>query len=161
MNDEWNTRPTSDPGEIRFCAEMMAASDPWKYFGYTPQECERNLTDSSVRVDLAVGPNDRIIGFLASMANGVSFAPVMEYLCVAPDYRNQGVGRYLVRHFEEELYPEEKNLFLFVSDVNGVAARLYIRLGYLPVGALPDYNFPAQTEFLFRKTRGPKRNPDG
>ena len=30
-------------------------------------------------------------------------------------------------------------------------------LGYLPVGALPNYNLPMQTEFLFRKTRGPKQ----
>ena len=147
----------ADAKEVRLCAEMMAASDPWKYFGYTPDECERNLSDPDVRLDIAVVPAGEIVGFLASMAKGISFAPLMEYLCVAPDYRNQGVGRDFVRFFETVLFPDAKNLFLFVSDINRDAARLYTRLGYLPAGALADYNFPEQTEFLYRKTRGPKR----
>jgi ribosomal protein S18 acetylase RimI-like enzyme len=69
---------------------------------------------------------------------------------------NRGVGSGLIDFFEKELYPDAANLYLFVSDLNPNAQRLYLRLGYVPVGALPNYNLITQTEFMFRKTRGPR-----
>jgi ribosomal protein S18 acetylase RimI-like enzyme len=71
--------------------------------------------------------------------------------------RNKGIGTKLIKYFELTLYLEAHNLYLFVSDINPNAQRLYLRLGYLPVGAIPNYNLEMQTEFLFRKTRGPKQ----
>jgi ribosomal protein S18 acetylase RimI-like enzyme len=135
---------------------MMAASDPWRRFKYSETECYAKLTVPELRVDVADSDGE-VIGFLASMEHGVSMAPLMEYLCVTSTRRDLGVGTSLVAFFEHELFPEAPNLFLFVSDINPSAARLYTRLGYLPVGALPDYNYESQTEFMFRKTRRPKR----
>lgn len=78
-------------------------------------------------------------------------------LCVDSQHRSQGVGSRLIEHFEEVLFPAADNLYLFVSDINPDAIRLYVRLGYLQVGALPNFNLEMQTEFLHRKTRRPRQ----
>ncbi|ASW55791.1 N-acetyltransferase [Plantactinospora sp. KBS50] len=141
--------------DIKQCAEMMAASDPWKRLARSAQECETSLRHPNIRLDVAV-EGKAITGFLASLENGVGFEPLIEYLCVGEAARNRGVGSGLIDFFERKLYPESANLYLFVSDLNPNAQRLYLRLGYVPVGALPNYNLITQTEFLFRKTRGPR-----
>ena len=46
-------------------------------------------------------------------------------------------------------------MFLCVSDFNRGALRLYQRLGYELVGALPDFLVSGSAELLLRKTRGP------
>ena len=46
-------------------------------------------------------------------------------------------------------------MFLCVSDFNTGALRLYRRLGYELIGALPDFLVGGSAELLLRKTRGP------
>ena len=98
-----------------------------------------------------------MIGFLASVQYGVGLEPLLEYLCIDSEYRNKGVGAKLIEYFESTLYLQARNLYLFASDINPNAQRLYLRLGYLPVGGIHNYNLEMQTEFLFCKTRGPKQ----
>jgi ribosomal protein S18 acetylase RimI-like enzyme len=155
LKQEWEIRPVIDPAERICCAGMMATTDPWKYFKVNAEKCLHSLGSPDIRIHVAMA-GDVVKGFLASMEHGVGFAPLLKYLCVAPEWRNQGVGRSLVAYFEEVLFPDEMNLFLFVSDINPSAARLYRSLDYAQVGALPNYNHAAQTEYMFRKTRGPK-----
>jgi ribosomal protein S18 acetylase RimI-like enzyme len=135
----------------------MSTSDPWLSLHFSKDQCAQALARPELKLDGAVDEEGQLAGFLASVQNGLGLEPLMEYLCVAPDLRDSGAGTALINYFEGVLYPDARNLYLFVSDINPAAARLYIRLGYLPVGALPNYNLEMQTEFLFRKTRGPKQ----
>jgi len=151
----WTIRAIRSKGEISRCAEMMAASDPWKRFGVSKAQAEESLTHDQIRLDGAVDNDQIVLGFLASMQYGVGFEPLIKYLCVDSNYRSKGIGTNLVSFFES-LYSDAKNLYLFVSDINPNAARLYLRLGYVPTGALANYNVETQTEFLFRKSRGPR-----
>jgi hypothetical protein len=64
--------------DITQCAEMMAASDPWKRLARSARECEESLRHPSIRVDAAVEGNT-VIGFLASLENGIGFEPLIEY----------------------------------------------------------------------------------
>ena len=64
----------------------------------------------------------------------------------------------LISHFEDTLFPEADSLYLFVSDINPDAIRLYVRLGYLQVGVFPNFNLEGQTEYLHRKSRRPVRD---
>ena len=141
------------PDTIRICAEMMAASPPWSTLSFTIAQCEADLNHAALRVDAAVSEAGEILGFLASMALGIGFEPMIEYLCVSEANRNKGIGTKLISHFETTLFPQADNLYLFVSDINPRAMALYERKGYKRVGEMPDYNLPGQTEFIYRKSR--------
>lgn len=138
--------------EFSDCATMMLESNPWNKLYFTRAQCEEDLARPEMRVHGAVS-DGRILGFLASLSNGIGFEPMIEYLCVRDEYRNLGLGTKLISFFENMLFPEADNLYLFVSDINPDAIRLYVRLGYAQVGALPNFNLPMQTEFLYRKSR--------
>jgi ribosomal protein S18 acetylase RimI-like enzyme len=75
---------------------------------------------------------------------------------VAAGLRGQGVGRALMDHAEETLFRQVGDIFLLVSDFNQDAQGFYQRLGYHPVGAIPDYILPGVAELIYHK-RGPDR----
>lgn len=142
--------------EIEICAQMMATTDPWSYLQWSHAECETSLREEGLRLHGAYDEGE-LVGFLASLDHGIGFEPLIEYLCVAAHARDHGIGSALIHFFETKLHASARNLYLFVSDINDNAQRLYLRRGYLPVGALPNFNLTGQTEFLFRRTRGPLR----
>ena len=149
-------RRIQERDELERCAQLMSDSDPWKRLYFSYDQCLDSLSRPDIEVHGAwAGTEFR--GFLASLAVGISSEPLLEYLCIDADHRGQGVGSELIAYFEEVLFPDADNLYLFVSDINPEAIRLYVRLGYLCVGALPNYNITSQTEFLHRKSRRPKQ----
>ena len=77
-------------------------------------------------------------------------------MCVAPEFRDRGIGTKLIGFAEKIAFCRDKNLFIFVSAFNAGAIRLYKRLGYKKVGEIEDYNFRGVSEFIFRKTTGPR-----
>ena len=139
------------------CARMMAASPPWNVLFFSEDQCLKDLQHERLNVWGALNPSNEILGFLAAKPDGIGFEPLIEYLCVREDSRGTGVGTELIKYFESVLFPEADNLYLFVSDINPRAMALYTRLGYVQVGALPNFNLVGQTEFLHRKTRRPKQ----
>lgn len=147
---------TSD-SEIETCALLMVTSNPWDKLFFTKDQCKASLSQPEVILHGAMSSEGTIYGFLASIAHGVGNEPLIEYLCVDERFRRLRIGTTLIRYFEEVLFPTSDNLFLFVSDINPQAARLYVKLGYLQVGALPNFNLEMQTEFLHRKTRRPRQ----
>jgi ribosomal protein S18 acetylase RimI-like enzyme len=111
-----------------------------------------------MRIHGVLTPAGDLCGFLASLASGLGGEPLIEYLCVAESSRNQGLGSKLITFFEDVLFPDADNLYLFVSDINPNAIRLYVRLGYQQIGAMPNFNLESQTEFLHRKSRRPRQD---
>ena len=67
----------------------------------------------------------------------------------------QGLGSRLIAFTEERIFRDHPNVFLCVSGFNHAARRLYERLGYTCIGELKDYVVQDQSEWLYRKTRGP------
>lgn len=144
--------------EIRACARLMTGTDPWKRLNFDEAQCESSLLRESVQLHGYLDADASVVAFMASIGEGISAEPLLEYLCVAAPYRSQGLGAKLIAFFEESLFADADNLYLFVSDINPSAAKLYRRLGYVPVGAMPDFNCIGQTEFLYRKTRRPRQS---
>ena len=104
----------------------------------------------------------RVLGFIWFRPDGTfHHSGYVRWVAVTPDARGRGVGERLMRHAEERIFEEGPNVYLLVSDFNAKAQAFYRRLGYVRVGALPDYIVPGITERLYRKTRGPILNQRG
>jgi ribosomal protein S18 acetylase RimI-like enzyme len=147
----------TSPAQLSHCAALMVDSSPWNQLYFTHAQCESDLARPEMAVHGAIGDAEEIVGFIASAAYGIGFEPIIEYLCVDPRFRSKGIGTKLIDFFEQELFPEADNLYMFVSDINPRAMALYATLGYASVGAFPNFNLETQTEFLFRKARRPRQ----
>ena len=136
--------------EARACAEMMASSDPWVFFGRTFEQCLARITNPSGEVWVA---RERGMprGFIILLLQG-AFVGYIQVVCVAANARGSGLGSRLVRFAEERIFREFPNVFLCVSSINPRARQLYERLGYTLVGELDDYLVRGHSEFLMRKS---------
>src|SRR5215813_11616861 len=131
----------------------MSSSEPWVTLG-RGYEASRALLEDPSRERLVAVSGGARAGFLILNMAG-AFVGYIQTVCVAPDFRGRGIGTRLVRFAEERIFRESPNVFLCVSSFNGDARRLYERLGYSEVGALPDYLVAGHAEILMRKTLGP------
>jgi len=142
---------------VRRCAEMMARAEPWRQLYFSVDECEQLLSQPNIALHGWISELGALAAFIATAALGVGDEPLLEFICVEESHRNSGIGTALINFAEETLFPQADNLYLFVSDINPNAARLYERLGYQRVGALPNFNLAGQTEYLYRKSRRPRQ----
>jgi ribosomal protein S18 acetylase RimI-like enzyme len=129
---------------------MMAGSEPWVTLGRDFEASLRQVTDPTREVYVADAGGE-LLGFVVVLMGG-AFKGYVQTLCVAPAWRNRGVGRALLAFAEERILRESPNVFMCVSSFNHGARRLYERLGYEPVGELSDYLVAGHSEILLRKT---------
>ena len=139
--------------EARACAEMMASSDPWIFFGRTFEQCLARVTNPGGEVWVARADGTPL-GFIIIVTQG-AFVGYIQVVCVAADARGDGIGSRLVAFAEERIFRQFPNVFLCVSSINPRARQLYERLGYSLVGELDDYLVRGHSEFLMRKSVGP------
>ncbi len=93
--------------------------------------------------ELFVALNDHgdCLGFMYYMSKGVFGSyPYLHVIAVKEEFRNLGIGKQLIRYFEENssAYSSTK-YFLTVDDFNPQARKLYESLGYQCVGELKDF----------------------
>jgi ribosomal-protein-alanine N-acetyltransferase len=142
-----------DIGEAETCARMMSASEPWITLRRGYEDSLRQLTDPLKEGYLSTSQDD-IVGFMILNMKG-AFVGYIQTVCVAPEWRNQGIGTQLVDFAERRIFTEAPNVFLCVSSFNTKAKDLYKRLGYEIIGELKDYIISGQSEILMRKTLAP------
>jgi ribosomal-protein-alanine N-acetyltransferase len=142
-----------DIGEAETCARMMSASEPWITLRRGYEDSLRQLTDPLKEGYLSTSQDD-IVGFMILNMKG-AFVGYIQTVCVAPEWRNQGIGTQLVDFAEKRIFTEAPNVFLCVSSFNTKAKDLYKRLGYEIIGELKDYIISGQSEILMRKTLAP------
>jgi [ribosomal protein S18]-alanine N-acetyltransferase len=138
-------------GEV--CAQMMADSEPWITLGRGYDVLLKAVMSSSREVYFAA-LKDEIAGFIMINMHG-TFVGYVQSICVAPDWRNKGVGGQLMAFAENRIFSETPNVFLCVSSFNKGAQRLYEKLGYEVVGELKDFIASGYSEILMRKTISP------
>lgn len=141
--------------DVEDCARLMSGQEPWLTLQRDFEESVKILTDPS-RESYVATVDGRIVGFLVLSLEG-AFVGYLQTVCVAPEWRKQGIGRRLIAFAEDRIFGVAPNVFLCVSSFNPDARRLYERLGYEVVGALGDYIVRGHSEILFRKTTGPLR----
>ena len=149
-----NISPMLSGAQEQACAEMMAASDPWQTLGFDLPAALR-IVCASDRERYVAHVDGRLAGLLLLNLHG-TFAGYIQIIGIAPEFRGQGCGSALLGFAEERIFRDLHNVFLCVSSFNHAARRLYARRGYAEVGELTDFLVAGHSEFLLRKTRGPK-----
>jgi ribosomal-protein-alanine N-acetyltransferase len=139
--------------EAETCARMMSTSEPWMTLQRGYEDSLRGLTDPSKESYVAAS-KEAIAGFMILNMKG-AFAGYIQTVCVAPEWRNQGIGSRLIDFAEKRIFTEAPNVFMCVSSFNIGARELYEKLGYAIIGELKDFVIPGQSEILMRKTIAP------
>ncbi len=139
--------------EAEVCARMMADSEPWMTLRRDYDASLKMLTDPSREVYLAI-VNSQMVGFIVLMMEG-AFVGYIQSVCIAPEWRDQGIGSQLMSFAERRIFSEIPNVFICVSSFNKGALQLYERLGYKVIGELKDYIVSGHSEILLRKTIAP------
>lgn len=146
-------RQLSTAEEAEQCAELMAHSEPWITLRRTFNDSLKILSDPSREVYVAARDGE-LVGFIIVNMTG-AFVGYVQTVCVAPGWRNKGMGSVLLKFAEETIFSEAPNVFMCVSSFNKQAQRLYERLGYQMIGELKDYIVSGHSEILLRKTIAP------
>ena len=102
---------------------------------------------------VALKDDDDCLGFMYFMPKGVFGSyPYLHIVVVKEEYRNLGIGKQLIKYFEENSsdYSSTK-YFLTVDDFNPQARKLYESLGYQRVGELKDFYKNGITSYIMMK----------
>ena len=135
------------------CARMMANSEPWLTLRRDYVASLEILTDPSREVYLAMVDSE-IAGFTVLIMNG-AFVGYLQSICVAPQWRDKGIGSQLMDFAEKRVFGQTPNVFICVSSFNRRVQKLYERRGYEVIGELKDWIVPGHSEILLRKTIAP------
>jgi RimJ/RimL family protein N-acetyltransferase len=150
-----DVEPLADDEDVRACARMMAASEPWITLQRTADVLVPIIGDPVKEVHLvrdAAGIAAFVILDLRGLMNGY-----VQSICVRADRRGAGLGAAILGWAETRILRQSPNVFLCVSSFNPGAQKFYARLGYERVGALREYVVRGHDEILMRKTIGPLR----
>jgi ribosomal protein S18 acetylase RimI-like enzyme len=150
LSQEVTIDPLRGEEDARWCARLMADSEPWLTIGRDYQSALEIFDDVGNEGYIATAEGERA-GFIVIVMRG-AFAGYIKSLAVAPAFRNRGLGRRLIEFAEKRIFSEQPNVFLCVSTFNPDAKRLYERLGYKVIGLLDDYIVPGHGEYLLRKS---------
>lgn len=153
-NFELTIRPLAGEEEARKCARMMVESEPWITLRRGFEAALRLIADQTKEVYVACVEGIAVGHVVVNMEG--PFAGYIQALVVIAEWRGRGIGEKLLKFAEERIFRDSPNLFLCVSGFNTRAQKFYERLGYERIGELKNYVVAGESEFLMRKSIGPK-----
>ena len=143
---------------IDSCVEILQNSDLGKAYFSDQEKAAKMLTYAVGQEDVyvALDENEKCLGFIYYMTKGVFGSyPYLHIIAVKAEYRNYGIGKQLMKYFEDNASDSgTEKFFLTVDDFNPGAKRLYEKLGYQCVGELPDFYKKGINCYLMMKRRG-------
>lgn len=141
---------------INDCEEALVNSELGKrYFseiGSARKVLEKGFDKEEIYI--AIDANQNCVGFIWFVLNGMfqSF-PYLHIIAVKENNRNHGIGKRLLKFFENTCFDHFTKLFLVVADFNLNAKKLYERIGYIEIGSIPNLYREGITECLMMKVR--------
>jgi ribosomal protein S18 acetylase RimI-like enzyme len=144
------TIETATLADREWAAETMAGSEPWITLGRGLEACRRVCLNFDYEVFVAKR-GGQPLGFALTHRRGVVGSPYLATLAVGAPHRGLGIGTRLLQFVEDHFRPDAKHLFICVSSFNPRARQLYERVGYSPVGEIPDYFIDGESELLMHK----------
>lgn len=106
---------------------------------------------------VAIDEQGTCVGFAWVILNGIfHWFPFLHVLAVKKAVRGNGVGKQLMRAFEEIGFVQDKSdkIFLCVDDFSREAIGLYKALDYQEIGPIPDMYIPGVVTYLMMKAKG-------
>jgi ribosomal protein S18 acetylase RimI-like enzyme len=135
--------------EFEWCAQLMAASDPWITLRRALDQCRAALRRPGSELFLASEAGEPV-GFILFHPHGFAGSPYIASVAVAETARGKGIGAQLLA-FAESHAAGSRFIFLCVSSFNLRAQALYHRLGHEQVGEIPNYVIEGHSELLMGK----------
>ncbi len=136
------------------CAQLMASNDPWQTLGLDFHAALLSVRAPG-RERYVAQQDGQFAGFLVLNFQG-PFPGYIQLIGVATQFRGLGLGAQIIAFAEQRILRDHQNVFLCVSSFNLRARRFYAALGYHEVGELTDFLVTGHSEFLLRKTTGPR-----
>jgi len=120
------------------------------------ESTEAFLTDGIRKGEIYVAINEEAVctGFMRIESNfAFSGFPLLRAIAVKPEYRSKGIGGKLLEFYEQTGFEKSIKLFLFVSELNTRARKLYKEKEYVQVGSIPGFYAPGINELLLMKEK--------
>ncbi len=148
----------ADMKHLDSCRDILQNSDLGKAY-FSDHEKATNMLTYAMRqknVYVALDENEKCLGFIYYMKNGVFGSyPYLHIVAVKEEYRNYGIGKQLMKFFEDNASDSSSaKYFLTVDDFNPRARKLYKNMGYKCVGELTDFYKKGINCYLMMKRRG-------
>ena len=141
---------------INECENILLNSELGiRYFSQNGS-ARKTLEDGFVKEEIyvALDINNNCMGFIWFLLKGAFHSfPYLHIIAVKEENRKLGIGKELLKFFEEVCFIDYTKLFLVVADFNIDAKRLYESIGYVEVGILPNLYREGITEYLMMKLR--------
>lgn len=143
-------------GHLEDCKAALLASRLGQEYFPSEEKARATLTEGMIKGEIFVALNEKeeCLGFMWFFLNGAFHSfPYLHIIAVKEAFRGMGIGQKLLSFFEETVFARHAKVFLVVADFNPEARRLYERLGYRQVGAIPGLYKAGVTEYLMMKER--------
>jgi ribosomal protein S18 acetylase RimI-like enzyme len=148
----------ADESHLRDCIAALKNSELGRIYFPSEEKALESLAEGVAReeVFVALSGAGECLGFIWFILAGAFHSfPYLHVIAVKHEHRGEGVGKELLRFFEEGVFENSSKAFLVVADFNPDARRLYERLGYRQVGAIPGLYREGVTEYLMMKEKDP------
>lgn len=141
---------------INDCEDALVNSELGKRYFSQKGSARKALEEgfSKEEIYIAIDASESCIGFIWVILDGIFHSfPYLHIIAVQQESRNQGIGKILLKFFEDSCFKNYSKLFLVVADFNPDAKILYEKIGYVQVGAIPSLYRKGITEHLMMKSR--------
>lgn len=136
------------------CEVALLKSDLGRIYFAEEDKAIKVLSEgiSKGEIFVAINKEGICLGFAWAILNGAFHSfPYLHIIAVKEEFRDLGIGKKLLKHFEEVICRTYSKLFLVVADVNPRARKLYEGIGYKEVGVIPNLYKTGATECLMMK----------
>jgi len=141
---------------INDCEDALVNSDLGKRYFSQKGSARKALQEGFAKGEIYIflDASEGCNGFIWFILDGIFHSfPYLHIIAVKQESRNQGIGKKLLKFFEDICFKDYSKLFLVVADFNPDAKILYEKIGYIQVGTLPSLYREGITEHLMMKSR--------
>jgi len=141
---------------INDCEEALVNSELGRRYFSEKGSARKALEEGFAKEEIyiAIDNNHSCKGFIWFILDGIFHSfPYLHIIAVNEENRKRGIGKKLLKFFEDLCFKDYTKLFLVVADFNPDAKILYKRIGYIEVGSIPNLYRSGVTEYLMMKLR--------
>jgi len=136
------------------CEVALLKSDLGRVYFAEKDKANKSISEgiSKGEIFIAINKEGICLGFVWFILKGAFHSfPYLHIIAVKEEFRDLGIGKKLLKHFEEIASKTASKVFLVVAEFNPAAKQLYQSIGYTEVGSMPNLYKSGVTECLMMK----------